>query len=102
MQGNDGTIVQSNRSAMEAGLGMAAVGAGSPAVPGVAANFRLADAVFQPRIADHDVAARQEAATATTHDLLLSTAVAYLDLLRAFNSRPPLRRHFATRNNSPH
>ena len=29
-------------------------GAGSPAVPGVSANFHLADAWFQPRIAEHE------------------------------------------------
>jgi outer membrane protein TolC len=47
----------------------------------------VADAVFQPRIADQEVAARQHAAKATTHDLLLSVALAYLDLLRAFQQQ---------------
>ena len=83
LQANDGTIVLGSRSTLEAGLGMAAVGGGSPSVPGVAANFRVSDAVFQPRIADQQRSAVQHAATATTNDLLLSVAVAYLDLLRA-------------------
>ena len=87
LQANDGTIPINSRSTLEAGLGMAAVGGGSPAVPGVAANFQVADAVFQPRIADQEVAARQHATRATTHDVLLSVALAYLDLLRAFQQQ---------------
>ena len=82
-QANDGTIVESNRSTLQAGLGMAAVGGGSPAIPGLTANFHVTDAVFQPRIAQHEVAARQQAAHATCQDLLLEAAVAYLNLLRA-------------------
>jgi outer membrane protein TolC len=87
IQANDGTITQSSRSALEAGLGTMVVGGGSPVIPGVTANFRLTDAVFQPRIAGEHAAARQHAATATTHDFLLFVAVAYLDLLRAFQQQ---------------
>ena len=50
----------------------------------MSAKFAVADAVFQPQIAGQEAAARQNAATATTHDYLLYAAVAYLDLLRAF------------------
>jgi outer membrane protein TolC len=84
LQNSDGTVPVDSRSAVEAGLGMYAVGGGAPAIPGLSAKFALADAVFQPRIAGQQVAARQHAATAATHDLLLFGAVAYLDLLRAF------------------
>jgi outer membrane protein TolC len=84
LQANDGSVPIAARSALEAGLGMYAVGGGAPAVPGVSARFAMADAVFQPRIAGQQVAARQQAAAATTHDYLLLVAVAYLDLLRAF------------------
>jgi outer membrane protein TolC len=87
LQNSDGTITSASRSALEAGLGMYAVGGGAPAIPGVSAKFALADAVFQPRIAGQHVAARQHAATATTHDFLLYVAVAYLDLLRAFQQQ---------------
>ena len=87
LQNNDGTITAASRSALEAGLGMYAVGGGAPAIPGLSAKFAMADAVFQPRIAGQQVAARQHAATATTHDLLLFVAVAYLDLLRAFQQQ---------------
>ena len=87
LQNSDGTIPVASRSALEAGLGMYAVGGGAPAIPGVSAKFAVADAVFQPRIAGQQVAARQQAATAATHDLLLLAAVAYLDLLRAFQQQ---------------
>jgi outer membrane protein TolC len=87
LQNSDGTITVANRSALEAGLGMYAVGGGAPGIPGVSAKFAVADAVFQPRIADQEVAARRHAVAATTHDLLLFTAVAYLDLLRAFQQQ---------------
>jgi len=87
LQTDTGAIVLGSRSTLETGMGMQAVGGGSPAVPGVAANFRAADAVFQPRIAGDEVAARQHAATATTHDLLLFVAAAYLDLLSAFQQQ---------------
>ncbi len=87
LQNNDGTITTASRSALEAGLGMYAVGGGAPAIPGLSAKFAMADAVFQPRIAGQQAAAQQHAATATTHDLLLFVAVAYLDLLRAFQQQ---------------
>ncbi len=51
------------------------------------ARFAVADAVFQPRIADQQVAARQNAAAGTNHDYLLFAAVGYLDLLRAFQQQ---------------
>jgi outer membrane protein TolC len=49
----------------------------------VAAQFHASDAVFQPKIAGYAASARSAAATATTNDTLLATALAYLDLLRA-------------------
>jgi len=87
LQNSNGSITDANRSALEAGLGMYAVGGGAPAIPGVSAKFAVADAVFQPRIAGQQVAAQQHAATATTHDFLLNAAVAYLNLLRAFQQQ---------------
>jgi outer membrane protein TolC len=87
LQNSDGTVPVASRSAVEAGLGMYAVGGGAPAIPGLSAKFALSDAVFQPRIAGQQVAARRQAATATTHDFLLFVAVAYLDLLRTFQQQ---------------
>jgi outer membrane protein TolC len=87
LQNSDGTITVANRSAAEAGFGMYAVGGGAPAIPGLSAKFGLSDAIFQPRIADQEVAARRQATAAATNDLLLFVAVAYLDLLRAFQQQ---------------
>ncbi len=86
-QNSDGSITVANRSALEAGLGMDAVGGGAPAIPGLSAKFSVADAVYQPRVAGQQVAAIQHAAAATSHDVLLSAALAYLDLLRAFQQQ---------------
>lgn len=83
LQGSDGAVLDISRGALHSGLGVRSVGTGSPPVPGLVAQFHLADAVFQPRIANRVAAARQEAARATTHDVLLDTALAYLDLLKA-------------------
>jgi outer membrane protein TolC len=87
LQANDGTVPVASRSAWEAGLGMYAVGGGAPGIPGLSAKFGFADAVFQPRIADQEVAARRHGVTATTNDLLFFVSVAYLDLLRAFQQQ---------------
>lgn len=82
-----GSNIETSRGALYAGLGANAVGAGSPAIPGIYANFHLADAVFQPRIAAHITNARQANADATVNDYLLQAAQAYLELLRAEQER---------------
>jgi outer membrane protein TolC len=87
LQDSNGAITVASRSAMEAGMGTFAVGSGAPAIPGVTAKFGLTDAIFQPRIAGQEVAARRQAAAAKCNDLLLYVAVAYLDLLRAFQQQ---------------
>lgn len=78
-----GTVFPTNRSAMYGGFGANAVGAASPAIPGLLAQFHFADAMFQPAIADHQAAARQFGATAVRNDTLRDTATAYLELVRA-------------------
>jgi outer membrane protein TolC len=83
LQASDGIVLDAARSSLQAGLGVQAVGAGSPMVPGIVAQFHSSDAVFQPRIAEFTASARAAAATATTNDTLLATALAYLNLLRA-------------------
>ncbi len=87
LQDSVGTNLEVSRSALYMGLGANAVGAGSPAVPGVYANFHLTDAIFQPRIATQLAAAREAGAQVTSNDFLLQTSVAYLDLLRAEQER---------------
>jgi outer membrane protein TolC len=78
-----GHVFNTSRGALYGGLGAGAVGAGSPSVPGLVANFHLTDAIFQPRIARYQAASRQYAATSARNDLLCETAIAYLELLRA-------------------
>ena len=78
-----GRVFDTSRGAMYGGLGAAAVGAASPAVPGVWANFHLADACFQPQIAGHEASARSHAAQATRNAFLRDAAVAYWELVRA-------------------
>lgn len=77
-----GEVIETSRGSYYSGLGANAVGAGSPAVPGIVSQFHFADAVFQPRIAQRTACARQAGAEATTNDLLLATAIAYTELLR--------------------
>lgn len=82
-----GSNVETSRGALYTGLGANTVGAGSPAIPGVYANFHLSDAIFQPRIAGHIVEARNANAQATANDFVLQAAQAYLELLRAAQDR---------------
>jgi outer membrane protein TolC len=79
----EGDNRQISRGAAYGGLGANAVGAGSPAIPGVYAYFHTADAIFQRRITGYALDARESQATAVTNDQLLETALAYLALLEA-------------------
>ncbi len=78
-----GTIIETSRNSVYNGFGAQAVGAGSPAVPGVLMNFHLKDSLFQPRIAEQIVGANRHASRAVSNDTLLETAIAYVDLLEA-------------------
>jgi outer membrane protein TolC len=82
-----GSLIDVSRGAVFAGFGSQAVGAGSPAVPGLQARFHLADAVFQPLIAERTAGAQQYAADAVLNNTLLDAAIAYLDLLAAVQAR---------------
>lgn len=84
LQDTQGLVQPISRSSLTAGLGVQTIGAGSPVVPGLFANFHSADAIFQPKIANRAAAARDAAVTTTINNLLLDTALAYLDLLRAY------------------
>jgi outer membrane protein TolC len=64
-------------------MGALAVGAGSPAVPGLLMNFHLRDAIFQPRIVEQALGARQHASRTAMNDMLLETSLRYMDLLEA-------------------
>jgi outer membrane protein TolC len=84
LQGSDGVVNEAARSSLTAGLGVQTIGAGSPVVPGLFANFHSADAIFQPKIANRAAAARDAAIRTTINDLLMESALAYLELLRAY------------------
>lgn len=87
LQASDGVVSEVSRSSLTAGLGVQTIGAGSPVVPGLFANFHSAEAIFQPKIANRAAAARDAAVRTTINDLLLETSLAYLDLLRAHQLR---------------
>ena len=78
-----GTVFNTSRGSYFTGLGANAVGAGSPTVPGIFASFQLTDAIHQPKITEHAAASRQYSATVAEQDVMLQTALAYLELLRA-------------------
>lgn len=87
LQASNGSVGEVSRNSLTAGLGVQTIGAGSPVVPGLFANFHSAEAIFQPRIANRAAAARDAAVRTTINDLLLDSALAYLELLRAHQSR---------------
>lgn len=78
-----GNIIDTSRGSFYSGFGAQAVGAGSPAVPGLVMSFHTKDLLHQPRIARHVLAANRHASQATTNDVLLETALAYNELLEA-------------------
>jgi outer membrane protein TolC len=83
LQESRGRVLNTDRYSLQAGAGAAAFGAGPPMLPGIAADFHLADALFLPLAARRQWASRQAASQAATNDTLLDVAVRYLDLLRA-------------------
>jgi outer membrane protein TolC len=83
LQDVGGRIVDPNRSSLQAGLGVGAVGAGSTPIPGVIMQFHTSDAVFQPQIAAYGASADRAGVRTATNDTLLAAALAYLELLRA-------------------
>ena len=83
IQAVQGNQFNTSRNAVFAGLGAGNFGAGPPLLPGVYANFSLADAFFQPLAARQFAQAQNRAAAAVTNDTLLSVSQAYLELLRS-------------------
>ena len=73
-----------NRNSVQYGLGAGATGAGTTNTrPGLVARFHLADALFQPDIAEKTAWARGHAARGVVNDTLLEAALAYTELLAA-------------------
>ena len=83
-QASDGDIVDVNRNSLQYGLGAGATGAGTTNTrPGLVAQFHLADAIFQPEIAEKTAWARGHAANSVLNDQLRDAALAYQELLDA-------------------
>jgi outer membrane protein TolC len=78
-----GPVFDVSRSSAYSGLGARAIGAGNPAFPGLSARFAFTDAIHQPEITAWQTDARSHASEATRNQVLLDTALAYLDLLEA-------------------
>ncbi len=82
-QASNGDIVDVNRNSLQYGLGTGATGAGTTPRPGLVAQFHLADAIFQPEIAEKTAWARGHAASAVMNQQLLQVALAYIELVDA-------------------
>src|SRR5882672_398003 len=83
LQETSGNVLDADRAARFSGLGAGAVGAGDLQAPGLSLGVDLADAIFQPLVARQNRAAVQAASVANRHAVLVATASAYLDWLRA-------------------
>ena len=82
-QASNGDIVDVNRSSLQFGLGAGATGAGTTPMPGLSAQFHLADAIFAPEIAQKTAWATCHAEKAAVNLQLRDVALAYVDLLKA-------------------
>lgn len=82
-QASNGAIVDVNRNSFQYGLGAGATGAGTTPRPGLVAQFHLADAIFEPRVAKTTAWAHGHAASAALNRQLLTAALAYIDLVSA-------------------
>ncbi len=97
-QASNGAIVDVDRNSFQYGLGMGATGAGTTPRPGVVAQFNLADAYFQPEIAERNAWARSHAADGVVNAQLLTVANSYLDLLSAEQDLQILRETYDRTN----
>ena len=78
-----GQVIEVSRSGFFGGAGAGVVGSGTAAIPGVYANFQMADAIFLPLAAQQAVGVQRSAASAVTNDILLQVSQGYSKLLQA-------------------
>ncbi len=83
----EGTQIITSRAGYNGGLGAGAYGTTTPAVPGLYANFALAEAYFRPLAARRFADSRDRAAAAVTNDMLLQVSLGYFELLRSGEER---------------
>lgn len=86
-QASNGQIVDVDRNSFQYGLGVGATGAGTTAQPGLLAQFHLAEAIFQPKVTQKTAWARGHAANAARNRQLMTSAVAYYELVNAYQSK---------------
>jgi outer membrane protein TolC len=84
LQDTVGKIINTNRNSLEAGSGAFAFGSGPPMLPGVAFDFQVADALFQPLAARRAVEAKQAASAAASNDLLFEVGRHFVELQRNY------------------
>lgn len=90
-QASDGRIVDVNRGSLQYGLGTGATGAGTTPRPGIVAQFHLADAIFQPKIARKQAWSQTHAVGAVLNRQLLGASVAYIGLVNAHQEKSVLQ-----------
>src|SRR5262249_32482121 len=83
IQNSEGVLEEVHRQALYVGVGAGAVGAGTVGVPGVRVTAHVADALFEPRVAQQEVAGRRFDAAATRNAVLLEVVNAYFELIGA-------------------
>ena len=87
LQQSNGNILAVNRSALFLGAGANAVGSGTVNTPGLVWDTNVSVAVFDYLKSRQLVVERQFNTAATSNEMLLQVAVAYLELLRAEQAR---------------
>lgn len=87
LQQSSAHIINVDRSALYVGAGANAVAAGSVNIPGVMWNQNVSQALFTFLVARQTVRQQQFTSAATRNQVLLSVALAYVELLRASGHR---------------
>jgi outer membrane protein TolC len=78
-----GTIQNLDRQSTYRGLGASAVGSGTVTVPGVRVLAHVADAWYEPQVAEQRITQTRFDASAMSNAVLLDVAVRYFDVLGA-------------------
>ncbi len=87
LQQSSGNILQVDRDALNAGLGVGAIAAGTQTIPGVFYNFNVSQALFGWLEVRQLVRQREFDSIAVRNDTLLAVATGYVELLRAEGMR---------------
>jgi len=87
LQRSTGVITEVNRSALNAGMGTGAVGAGTVPIPGFVLSGNVSEGIFAVLVSRQVIRQREFASLAARNDVLLRVATGYLELLRAEGRR---------------